>query len=306
MHKETNQQRINNIYQMLLEMAEGNFSYRIPRTDNDDELETLIVLLNWLAEEMKESIFHSAYINPHFTYRYVVQSTYILNLDFLVKDFSTDVPLLLGMESNKIVGLKFTDILEKESQAIWSSESFKLLQNKSYYTTLPLKFITSEELHVPGFCSISHLCNQSEIIISSFNAIVEQTFENTDIKSININQQKEEFNGHLDSKLIQSVYDFILMHKSTSFPTLKELARIFGTNEYKLKVGFKYLFKTSIYQFYNNERLKRSLLLIKHTRIPLKNIALMAGFSTYPNFSRAFKIKFGYSPSEITRKTKID
>jgi len=49
MHKETNQQRINNIYQMLLEMAEGNFSYRIPRTDDDDELEALIVLLNWLA-----------------------------------------------------------------------------------------------------------------------------------------------------------------------------------------------------------------------------------------------------------------
>ena len=44
MHKETNQQRINNIYQMLLEMAEGNFSYRIPRTDDDDELEALYFL----------------------------------------------------------------------------------------------------------------------------------------------------------------------------------------------------------------------------------------------------------------------
>lgn len=306
MHKETNQQRINNIYQMLLEMAEGNFSYRIPRTDDDDELEALIVLLNWLAEEMKESIFHSAYINPHFTYRYVVQSTYILNLDFLVKDFSTDVPFLLGMESNKILGRKFTDILEKESQTIWSSIIFKLLQSESYYTTLPLKFITSEELLVPGFCSISRLWNESEIIISSFNAIVEQTVENIEVKHTTINQQKEEINSHLDIKLIQSVYDFILMHKSTSFPTLKELARIFGTNEYKLKVGFRYLFKTSIYQFYNNERLKRSLLLIKHTKIPLKNIALMVGFSTYPNFSRAFKIKFGHSPTEITRKAKVD
>jgi AraC-like DNA-binding protein len=89
----------------------------------------------------------------------------------------------------------------------------------------------------------------------------------------------------------------------SAMPTLKELSRIFGTNEYKLKNGFKHIFKTTIQQFYNSERLKRAQLLIQYTKIPLKTIAIMTGFSTYPNFSRAFKIKFGYSPSDLQRQT---
>ena len=80
MQQEINQQRIHNVCQMLLEMAEGNFAYRIPRTGNDDELEALTVLVNWMAEEMKESVFHGGYVNPHFSYRYIIQSSYILDL----------------------------------------------------------------------------------------------------------------------------------------------------------------------------------------------------------------------------------
>jgi hypothetical protein len=51
MDQEINQQRIKNIGQMLLEMAAGNFVYRIPRTGNDDELEGLTVLVNWVSIE---------------------------------------------------------------------------------------------------------------------------------------------------------------------------------------------------------------------------------------------------------------
>lgn len=303
MHKKINKQRINTVYQMLLEMAGGNFSYRIPRTEQDDELEALTVLINWMAEEMQESIFHSSYINPHFTYRYVAQSTFILNCDFIINDFSTDVPSLLGFKSNEISGKNFTEILEKESLSLWQSAKDKLLQNESYHTTLSLRFVTPEKLLVPAFCSISKLLNGGKIIISWFSATMEQTVENKNtIQKITSEEEKETYN-YPDVQLIQAVYDFILGHKDISFPTLKELARIFGTNEYKLKVGFRYLFKTSIYQFYNNERLKRSRLLIKHTNIPLKNISLMVGFSTYPNFSRAFKIKFGCSPTEIKRSS---
>lgn len=303
MDKKINQERINHIYQMLLEMANGNFSYRIPRTEQNDELEALTVLINWMAEEMQESIFHTSYINPHFTYKYVVQSTYVLNLDFLVNDFSINVPNLLGLEPDKILGHNFTKLLEKESLPIWHKIKDKLLQDESYHTTLSLRFVTPEKLLVPAFCTISKLLNDRKIIISSFNAILEKTIENKNTVDGVVSMEEKETNYYPDIQLIQSVYDFILMHKNTPFPTLKELARIFGTNEYKLKVGFRYLFKTSIYQFYNNERLKRSHLLIKHTKIPLKNIALMVGFSTYPNFSRAFKIKFDCSPTEINRKS---
>ena len=41
--------------------------------------------------------------------------------------------------------------------------------------------------------------------------------------------------------------------------------------------------------------------MIQQTTIPLKNIAIMNGFTDYPNFSKSFKKQFGISPNEIAR-----
>lgn len=302
MYREINQQRIKHIYRMLLKMGAGDFSCRIPRTEKDDELEALAVLINWLAEEMKESVFHSGYINPHFTYRYVTQSIYILDDNFVINDFSADVPALLGLEPEEISGRNFAEILEAASLPVWQNTKAQLLQDVSCRITLPLGFVTPEKLLVPLFCSVSRFFGGGKIIVSTFRA-VQQTAADTTTEQETSDREETGSYRYPDVHLIQAVYDFILAYKEGSFPTLKKLARIFGTNEYKLKTGFKYLFKTTIYQFYNDQRLSRSLLLIENTAIPLKNIAFMAGFSTYPNFSRAFKIKYGYPPSTVTRKS---
>jgi hypothetical protein len=121
MDQEINKKRIKNIGQMLMEMAAGNFAYRIPRTGKDDELEGLTVLVNWVAEEMQESIFHGGYVNPHYSYRYVVQSSYILDSNFTISDFSADVPGLLGFEPDDLLGKDFTGILTKKSAHIWGT-----------------------------------------------------------------------------------------------------------------------------------------------------------------------------------------
>jgi transcriptional regulator GlxA family with amidase domain len=49
--------------------------------------------------------------------------------------------------------------------------------------------------------------------------------------------------------------------------------------------------------------LKRVRLLIEQTNIPLKQIAYMNGFNNYPNFSKAFKKKYGHSPNDLKRGT---
>jgi transcriptional regulator GlxA family with amidase domain len=41
--------------------------------------------------------------------------------------------------------------------------------------------------------------------------------------------------------------------------------------------------------------------MIEHTGIPLKNISVMNGFNNYPNFSKSFKKRFGFSPYELKR-----
>lgn len=101
--------------------------------------------------------------------------------------------------------------------------------------------------------------------------------------------------------LIQKVQDYILNHLEAPLPTTKELSEMFETNEFTLKESFRNLLKTSVYQFYNDERLKKAQILIQQTEIPLKQISFLCGFNNYTNFFKAFKKKFGFSPSEVIR-----
>jgi transcriptional regulator GlxA family with amidase domain len=104
--------------------------------------------------------------------------------------------------------------------------------------------------------------------------------------------------------MVQKVLDYIQNHLEEPLPTTKTLSKMFGTNEFTLKENFRNLVKTSIYQFYNTERLKKSHTLIEKTSIPLKEIALISGFTNYTNFYKAFKKKFKYPPSELKRENK--
>lgn len=104
--------------------------------------------------------------------------------------------------------------------------------------------------------------------------------------------------------IIQKVQDYILNNLEEPLPSTNELSKMFGTNEFTLKEGFRDISKISIYQFYNNERLKRAHYLIEQTTMPLKVIAYKCGFKDYNNFSKAFKKKYNCSPSEIIRLNK--
>lgn len=101
--------------------------------------------------------------------------------------------------------------------------------------------------------------------------------------------------------LIQKVQEYILNNLEKTLPTTNELSQMFGTNEFTLKESFRNLLNTSIYQYYNDERLKKAHLLIQQTHIPLINISVQCGFKNYTTFFRAFQKKYQYAPSELPR-----
>lgn len=300
MDKKHNQERIVALHRMLFEMARGNFSNRIPLSSYDDELETLVVLVNMVAEEMRESIFHAGYVNPHSSYRFITQANLVLDKLLHVKSFNPSLLTMLGYESSELkdqfIGTFLTpDSLEKLD---FVKEAFH--DTISDQTMIPLQFLTKDQLIFNTDCSITKLFDRDELILSfvvsvSQNANVLLELKNADESEKHPNSRKS------DALLIQRVYDYILAHLEEPLPSLKELSKLFGTNEYKLKDGFRHFFKTSIYKFYTVERLKRAYLMIQQTTIPLKNIALMNGFTDYPNFSKSFKKQFGISPNEIAR-----
>jgi AraC-like DNA-binding protein len=301
MEKPHNQERIVTLHQMLFEMARGNFNSRIPLSPYDDQLETLVVLINMVAEEMKETIFHSGYVNPHTTYRFINQTTLILDSSFLIKSFDPDITTVLGFT--------YTELLHQPLELFISPESIDKLafvkealqENRSFQTIVPLHFLTKDALYVSADCSVCKLFNRPEIILSFVSALPQDSYTNLLGIEKDNDTEKQPESRKADALLIQKLYDYILAHLEEPLPSLKALSRLFGTNEYKLKDGFRHFFKTSIYQFYNEERLKRAHLMIQQTDIPLKNISVMNGFSNYPNFSKSFKRRFGYAPNAIQR-----
>lgn len=300
MDKKHNQERIVALHRMLFEMARGNFSNRIPLSSYDDELETLVVLVNMVAEEMRESIFHAGYVNPHNSYRFITQANLVLDKLLNIKSFNPSLLTMLGYESSELSNQSLGAFLTPDSleKLDFVKEAFH--DTISDQTMIPLQFLTKDQLIFNADCSITKLFDRDELILSfvvsvSQNANVLLELKNADESEKHPNSRKS------DALLIQRVYDYILAHLEEPLPSLKELSKLFGTNEYKLKDGFRHFFKTSIYKFYTVERLKRAYLMIQQTTIPLKNIAIMNGFTDYPNFSKSFKKQFGISPNEIVR-----
>jgi AraC-like DNA-binding protein len=300
MDRPHNQERIVTLHQMLFEMARGNFNSRIPLSAHDDELETLVVLVNMVAEEMKESIFHSGYVNPHTTYRFINQATFVLDRSFLIQSFNSGIAAILGFSEMDLIHQPLGNFISPESVEKLAFVKESLQENTSFQTLVPLRFKTKEALCVSVDCSVSKLFNRSEIILSFVSPLPQDSFANILFEKEN-EEEKQPGSRKADALIIQKLYDYILAHLTEPLPSLKALSRLLGTNEYKLKDGFRHFFKTSIYQFYNDERLKRAHLMIQQTDIPLKNISVMNGFSNYPNFSKSFKKRFGYAPNAIQR-----
>ena len=84
-------------------------------------------------------------------------------------------------------------------------------------------------------------------------------------------------------------------------PTIAELARIAGINEFKLKNGFKELFGDTIHNFVNNYKMDIALQSLTEGDKKASQLAFDLGFSSVQHFSKAFRQKFGYPPSQVRK-----
>jgi AraC-like DNA-binding protein len=75
-----------------------------------------------------------------------------------------------------------------------------------------------------------------------------------------------------------------------------------GINEFKLKIGFRELFRTSPYQYRLQLCLEKAKCLLEETDDTIDQIASKVGFDTYNGFSTAFKKAFSIAPTEYRNK----
>jgi len=101
-----------------------------------------------------------------------------------------------------------------------------------------------------------------------------------------------------DKERILFARDYLLKNLDAP-PTLPELSRIIGINEYKLKKGFKEMFNFTVFQYLAEVRLELAKNYLLENKKSISEIAFELGYSSLQHFSFAFKKKFGVSPNQV-------
>ncbi|MEM7658989.1 MAG: AraC family transcriptional regulator [Bacteroidota bacterium] len=81
-------------------------------------------------------------------------------------------------------------------------------------------------------------------------------------------------------------------------PTLKELARIIGLNEYQLKVGFKNVYGKSVFQYLTEYKMEYARKLLDEQHLRVNEVSDKVGYSSPSHFIVAFKRHFGVTPKK--------
>ncbi|MDV3349012.1 AraC family transcriptional regulator [Leptolyngbyaceae cyanobacterium CCMR0082] len=79
-------------------------------------------------------------------------------------------------------------------------------------------------------------------------------------------------------------------------PSIIELARRVGINDFKLKRGFRQIFGTTVFGCLYDYRMERAKQLLDTHNLKVAQIAQTVGYANPSQFSAAFKRKFGFSP----------
>ena len=111
-------------------------------------------------------------------------------------------------------------------------------------------------------------------------------------------KQKQHFCSEQDQEKLRYARGFVEANLATP-PSLSELSKEIGMNEYKLKRGFKELFGTTVFGYLSRIRLEKAKHQLKNTNLAIGEIAFELGYSSSQHFSKAFKGEFGVSPSQF-------
>ncbi|HEY8947163.1 MAG TPA: AraC family transcriptional regulator [Polyangiaceae bacterium] len=89
----------------------------------------------------------------------------------------------------------------------------------------------------------------------------------------------------------------LLMERMACPPTLRELARAVGLNEFKLKAGFRAQFGASVFGYLRTQRMELARRLLLQRGLSVTEVALKVGYANPSKFAAAFRKHFALPPS---------
>jgi len=170
--------------------------------------------------------------------------------------------------------------------------------------------------HTVSFSKTLPLCNKTRVVL---NGLLNHDYTDT-LKNIYVNAQTQMLllysmdcmlgekeintltckflaNGEDREKVIKA--RAILIQQIGEPITIKELSRKVAINECYLKKGFKELFGTTIFEFYQSQRMEHAKYLLYEKGLSVTDVSVLLGYSSISHFSTAFKKHTGLKPCEL-------
>ena len=88
-------------------------------------------------------------------------------------------------------------------------------------------------------------------------------------------------------------------------PSLSVLARRVGLNDFKLKCGFRHLYKTTVYSMVSELRMEEARRLLRDTDLRISQVGYQVGFASGASFSRAFGKMYGCTPKALRNRERL-
>lgn len=283
------------------------------RTTKSWELDKLIIshnIIDYQSFEKQKSINDTEYVRLHFG----LQGSYDFSFSQLNSSFS-----LSGHHNNIMYtkGLEI-EVLNKSKRI----ETFGINFNREAFIEIgqngndPLKRLTENVINQKNAILSPEWKTSNFKIQQVINEILNCTYsdelKNLFLLSKSIELlvlQAELYEIQIENQFIKSSTDKrklieakeLLSHQLDNPPTIIELSKLIGLNEYKLKRGFKELFGTTIFGYIHDMRMSLAKRLLLGTDKSAKEIAYETGYSSPQHFSNAFKKKFGLTPKSVRK-----
>jgi len=84
--------------------------------------------------------------------------------------------------------------------------------------------------------------------------------------------------------------------------TLIDLARKVGTNEFTLKKGFKEVFGTTVFGYWNDLKMQMARQMLLNENVSISQVAEKTGYKNPQHFTTAFKRKYGITPGKLKQQ----
>jgi AraC-like DNA-binding protein len=306
--------RMENLYKQLYEMAKGNYFQNIERTDSKDHLEAITALINRIAARSRESIISLGNTKPFYNYAVVTQLLFILDESHQIEEMGNGTPKLLQYGEKYILDPSFKKLLHTDSHKRWAKTASGIVEGPEREKTVRLTYRTKDGLLFPTHCKVIYFPHgrilKGKILVTSIDISIQKKALQESLqkkvygqlrkKALKSGAIKGSKNRLLPSDLehLRSAREFIKDHLDAPLP-LWDLAKKIGTNEFKLKNGFKEMYGMTVFQYIKEQRLRKAHVLVLYTNMTVGAMARSVGFKQGNHLSREFKKRYGQSPTDL-------